>query len=24
LVRKPLDRNNALQLLGWEKLVQEV
>jgi len=24
LVRKPLDRNNALNLLGWEKLVQEV
>ncbi|WP_218080860.1 ferredoxin:protochlorophyllide reductase (ATP-dependent) subunit N [Anthocerotibacter panamensis] len=24
LVRKPLDRNNALRTLGWEKLIQEV
>ncbi|WP_287127683.1 ferredoxin:protochlorophyllide reductase (ATP-dependent) subunit N [Candidatus Cyanaurora vandensis] len=24
LVRKPLDRNNALNALGWEKLIQEV
>ncbi|MGA7954032.1 MAG: ferredoxin:protochlorophyllide reductase (ATP-dependent) subunit N [Gloeobacterales cyanobacterium] len=24
LVRKPLDRNNSLKSMGWEKLVQEV